>query len=133
MASQLRPPNRALIMHFTHIDNMPSILAAGQLVADTEAQTAGLATDVGDAGVKARRRTISVNCGPGGYVADYVPFYFAERSPMMYRIACDHRDGVPGRYPDGDDPLVYLVSSVGRACLGGERRQLRDGSDPVPG
>jgi hypothetical protein len=33
---------------------------------------------------------------------------------MMYKIACEHRDQVSGRYADGDDPLVYLVSSVRR-------------------
>ncbi|BCJ54880.1 hypothetical protein Asp14428_63550 [Actinoplanes sp. NBRC 14428] len=31
---------------------------------------------------------------------------------MMYRIACDHRDSVPGRYQGGDLPLVYLVTTV---------------------
>lgn len=47
-------------------------------------------------------------------MGDYVPFYFAPRSPMMYRIACDRRDAVRGRYQGGTRPLVYLVSSVSR-------------------
>jgi hypothetical protein len=128
MASKLRPPDQALILHFTHIGNLPSILAAGMLVADADAHAAGLATDVGDAGVKSRRRTVPVNCGPGGFVADYVPFYFAPRSPMMYRIARDHRDDVEGRYPDGDDPLVYLVSSVDQVISADLRWVASDGN-----
>ena len=105
-------------MHFTHIDNLPAILDAGELVADSSA--GGLPIrEVGDTEVKARRRQRMVGLPPGGVVADYVPFYFAPRSPMMYRIACDHRDGVAGRYPGGDDPLVYLVSSVDRVQAAG--------------
>ncbi|BCL15907.1 type II toxin-antitoxin system toxin DNA ADP-ribosyl transferase DarT [Micromonospora sagamiensis] len=107
------PPEQAQIMHFTHIDNMSPILAAGRLVADS-AVGERLTTDVGSAAIKASRRAKRVPCPPGGVIADYVPFYYAPRSPMMYRIACDHRDGKPNCYPDGDDPLVYLVSSVDR-------------------
>ncbi len=47
---------------------------------------------------------------PGGVVADYVPFYFAPRSPMMFAI---DRGNVP-EYVGGIDPLVYLVSTVER-------------------
>lgn len=113
-APATRPPQRALLYHFTHLDNLVSILRAGQLVADSFATGTGFATDVGDLAIKAARRRRAVPIEPNGVVADYVPFYFAPRSPMMYRIACDHRDAVPKRYPGGDDPLVYLVTSVDR-------------------
>ena len=46
---------------------------------------------------------------PGGVVADYVPFYFAPRSPMMYAI---HMGNVP-TYLDGCDDIVYLCSTLG--------------------
>ncbi|MFF5171559.1 DUF4433 domain-containing protein [Micromonospora sp. NPDC000089] len=108
-----KAPKQPLIMHFTHIDNMPAILEAGRLMADS-AVGVNLVTDVGAAAIKANRRQRRVPCPPGGVVADYVPFYFAERSPMMYRIACEHRDGKAGCYPGGDDPLVYLVGSAER-------------------
>lgn len=39
---------------------------------------------------------------------DYVPFYFAPRSPMLYTIS---RGNVP-KCPDGQIPVVHLVSSV---------------------
>ncbi|WP_433390433.1 type II toxin-antitoxin system toxin DNA ADP-ribosyl transferase DarT [Micromonospora sp. KLBMP9576] len=100
-------------MHFTHIDNLPAILTAGRLTADNLVR-GRLVTDVGSAAIKASRRTRRVTCPPGGVVADYVPFYFAPRSPMMYRIAKEHENGRAGCYPGGDDPLVYLVSSIDR-------------------
>lgn len=51
-----------------------------------------------------------VRVRPGGVVADYVPFYFAPRSPMLYAI---HMGNV-AEYNDGIDPLVYIVTSVER-------------------
>jgi hypothetical protein len=118
----------ARIYHFTHLDNLPSIVAAAGLAAGSVRQRADVTTDVGDADVKAARRRRVVPVLPGGTVADYVPFYFAPRSPMMYRIACDHRDGVPGRYSGGDDPLVYLVSSVDRVLATGLAWVASDGN-----
>lgn len=117
-------------MHFTHVDNLPRILADGCLRSDN-AVGARLVTDVGARGIKEQRRRRMVPCPPGGVVADYVPFYYAERSPMMYRIACDHRDGAPGRYPGGDDPLVYLVSSVDRVAGAGLKWVASDGNCAV--
>lgn len=117
-------------MHFTHVDNLPRILADGCLRADN-AVGARLVTDIGAQDIKEQRRRRTVPCPPGGVVADYVPFYYAERSPMMYRIACEHRDGVAGRYPGGDDPLVYLVSSVDRVHGAGLKWVASDGNCAV--
>lgn len=52
--------------------------------------------------------TKPVACGPGGVVGDYVPFYFATRSPMLFRIQAG---GVEGVSPD-QTRLAYLVSST---------------------
>jgi len=49
-----------------------------------------------------------VPVSPGGVVADYVPFYFAARSPMLYAITMGN---VPS-YQGGQGELVYLVTSV---------------------
>jgi hypothetical protein len=49
-----------------------------------------------------------VPVGPGGAPADYVPFYFAPRSPMLYVI---HKGRVP-EYQDGQSPLVYLGTDI---------------------
>jgi hypothetical protein len=55
-------------------------------------------------------------------------FYFGPRSPMLYRIACDHRDGRPDRYPGGDRPLVYLSTTIGSIFDAGLRWVATDGN-----
>jgi hypothetical protein len=99
--------------HFTHIDNLPSICRTGHLSCDAAARKGLMELEVGAADIKERRRQRVVPISPGGHVGDYVPFYYAPRSPMLFRIACDHRDSIPGRYADGDRPLAYLVTTVG--------------------
>jgi hypothetical protein len=93
------------IYHFTDVDNLAGILAAGELRAH---RTADCVVDVADGSIKSRRTRIRVPCGPGGRVCDYVPFYFAPRSPMLFRI---HRGGVEGVSSD-QRRIAYLVSST---------------------
>jgi hypothetical protein len=101
------------VLHVTHLDNLASIVAAGGLACDGQARRSGMRTEVGDTSIKEARRRRTVPVGPGGTVGDYVPFYCAPRSPMMFRIACDCRDAIPGRYQGGDRPLIYLAVRVG--------------------
>lgn len=68
--SQQRPPERALIYHFTHVDNLPSILAGGQVLCDGQMQKQRAFTEVGDLMIKDRRRRRTIPAGPGGTVAD---------------------------------------------------------------
>ncbi|WP_422770686.1 type II toxin-antitoxin system toxin DNA ADP-ribosyl transferase DarT [Plantactinospora sp. WMMC1484] len=116
------------IYHFTHLDNIAVIFTAGHLACDLMAREGLTRTEVGDPAIKQSRRQRSVLAGPGGQVGDYVPFYFAPRSPMMYRIACEHRDGRPNCYPDGDRPLVYLVTTVGAVIDTGSDWVATDGN-----
>jgi len=95
-------------MHFTHIDHLPSILADG-LVADSRVGDR-LRHEVGGRGVKDQRRRAAVPLPPGGVVSDYVPFYFAPRSPMMFAI----KGGRVPEYGTDTEPLIYLVSTVER-------------------
>ena len=99
---------RGLLYHFTHISNLASIAEEG-LYSDTQIEASRRApTEVGHADVKRRRRNLAVPLAPGGCVADYVPFYFAARSPMLFIIS---KGDVP-TYSGGQEEIVYLVTST---------------------
>jgi ssDNA thymidine ADP-ribosyltransferase, DarT len=96
-------------MHFTHIRNLAGIVEDGGLHADSKVRANGrLPVSCAASGIKKSRAQTRVTVKPYGYVSDYVPFYYAPRSPMLYRIS---RGGVQG-YTEGQSPLIYLVSTV---------------------
>lgn len=112
-------------MHFTHVQNLPGILAASCLRADNQVdRRSALTVEAADLEIKSSRRTIRISLAPYGCVADYVPFYFAPRSPMLYKLA---KGSVP-TYTGGQDPLVYLVSTVGAITAAGLRWLFSDGN-----
>lgn len=115
-------PEPTFAFHFTRAEHLSTIVENG-LLSDTVAQERGLLQiEVGVAGIKADRRRRGVPVPPGGVVADYVPFYFAPRSPMMYRIS---RGGVEG-YQDGTSRLIYLVTSTRKLQESGARMIVTD-------
>lgn len=110
------------LFHFTHIDHLPTIAQKG-LQCDSVVQGTGyLQQEVGNRDIKERRRIREVPIQPGGVVADYVPFYFAPRSPMMFAI---HMGNVP-TYHAGCDDIVYLCSTLGRVLSTGSAVLLTD-------
>jgi hypothetical protein len=75
------------VYHITHVQNLQSIIAHNGLWCDNSRQereldTIGIAHDH----IKQRRARRRVHLGAQGTLADYVPFYFAPRSPMLYAI-----------------------------------------------
>lgn len=105
-----------LLYHFTPIENVPRILAQGALLNDNTVQEQDLlVVEAGEKCIKGQRRRRAVPCPPGGVVADYVPFYFAARSPMMGTIS---RGNVPTFKGDHRD-LVYFVTDVVHAVATG--------------
>lgn len=115
------------IYHFTHAKNLPEILRAGCLHCKARLPTGSQLVNVSHQSVQEKRRNKQVKCAPGGILHDYVPFYFAPRSPMMYVIS---RGGVEGRSSD-TTPLIYLVSSVRRVHETGLRFVFSDGHPVV--
>lgn len=115
-------PRPTLVMHFTHVSHLESIVRNG-LVADSQAHGDGLLlVEVGNVGVKDKRQRQPVPIEPGGTVADYAPFYFAPRSPTMFAI----EKGNVSTYTGGCDSLVYLVTSVDALVVSGRRTLFTD-------
>jgi hypothetical protein len=101
---------RTAVYHITHVSNLGSIVRSGQLSCENACATAGIEpVSIAYAGIKARRARTEVTVARGGTLADYVPFYYAPRSPMLY--ANHYYGGVAGA-PGGQAGIVHLVSSV---------------------
>lgn len=97
------------IFHITHIENLSSILQSGKIWCDTErAKNQFLTKGIAHENIKAKRaRRIVPNC-LGGTLADYVPFYFAPRSPMLCAI---YNNRVKD-YQGGQEAIIHLVSKI---------------------
>ncbi|MEG3931878.1 MULTISPECIES: type II toxin-antitoxin system toxin DNA ADP-ribosyl transferase DarT [unclassified Microcoleus] len=97
------------IYHITPIDNLESIISQGGLLAyNVMLETETNYTNIAYENIQDRRARIGVPCGAGGVLHDYVPFYFAPRSPMLYTI---NQGNVPN-YTQGQAPVIHLVSDV---------------------
>ncbi len=104
------------IYHITHLDNLNGILGAQRLWSDAQRIRQGFpCTGIGHANIKERRLNRPVPVAARGRLGEYVPFYFCNRSVMLYVI---FRNGVVG-YSGGQAPIVHLVSSVEAATASG--------------
>lgn len=112
------------IYHITHINNLTSILTTGGLIANSrvrQQQTSYI--DIAHEHIQDRRAITKVPCSSGGCLHDYVPFYFAPRSPMLYAI---HKQNVDG-YSGGQQPIIYLVSEAYTVGNSGLKFAFTDG------
>jgi hypothetical protein len=97
------------IYHITHIDNLTSILNSGGLIANSRLRREQIYyLDIAHEHIQDRRARTPVPCGAGGVLHDYVPFYFAPRSPMLFTI---HKGNVE-RYNQGQESVIHLVSTA---------------------
>jgi hypothetical protein len=102
-------PNPTFIYHITSIENLGSIaknkgLACTNTLQEGESPFVNIAYE----SIQSRRSEKSVPLPPYGNLHDYVPFYFAPRSPMLYTI---NQGNVP-QYQGGQKEIIYLVSTV---------------------
>ena len=117
-----------VILHMTHFSNLPAIAARGGLVCENRrAAEAIRAVNIAYMNLKTLRGGTSVPVCKGGNLNDYVPFYFAPRSPMLYVISIG---GIAG-YPDGQEGVVYLVSNAEAVGGAGLPYALTDGHPVV--
>lgn len=112
------------IYHITKISNLPQIIANGGLLSKNAIQAAQLTYDnIAHQSIQDQREYTVVPCAAGGNLHDYIPFYFAPRSPMLYTI---NRGNVIG-YDEGQEPIVYLVSTAEIINDSGNRFAFTDG------
>lgn len=97
------------IYHITHINNLPSILRSSGLIANSRLRRERINyLDIAHESIQDRRARTRVPCSAGGVLHDYVPFYFAPRSPMLFTI---HKGNVEG-YNQGQETVIHLVSTA---------------------
>ena len=110
----MAPPANPKIYHIVHVDRLTSIVSDGALWCDAELQRrARLGTTIGMTDIKLRRLTNRLDCHPGLFVGDCVPFYFCPRSVMLYMIyRANHAELT---YRSGQGPIVHLEADLHEA------------------
>ncbi|HPA47534.1 MAG TPA: DUF4433 domain-containing protein [bacterium] len=97
------------IYHITHIRNLQSICSAGGIFSDLQMKVREVnLNSIAHEHIRQRRASRSVPIAPYGTLGDYVPFYFAPRSPMLYAVRGRQVEGFSGTQND----ILYFVSSV---------------------
>lgn len=106
--------NPTLIYHITSIENLNSIISNEGLSCINKLQDDGSEfVDIAYEQIQSRRSQKLVPLPPYRNLHDYVPFYFAPRSPMLYTI---NQGNVP-QYQGGQKNIIYLVSTVQQVLL----------------
>lgn len=90
--------------HFTHIDNIDSIVNNGLLATNVKNQMGIGHHNVANMNIQHRRSEMQVPVGPGGFVHDYVPFYFASTNKMLLGLV--NRKIVDQPY------VVFMIVSI---------------------
>lgn len=118
------PPIPTRLYRLVHIDNLQTLLVRGRLHAPNRTPGDGLPyRTIHNLGVQANRHECALHCGPGGTLHDYVPFYFGPHSPMLLNL----HTGRVAEYSDGQDPLLYLATTVQAVQEAGYRFVFSDG------
>ena len=111
------------IYHSTHMDNVLSTIATGALLAMRKLREEHRDySTIAYESIQDHRASTRVPCGPGGVLHDYIPFYFAPRSPMLCAIS----HGKVASCPNQDD-VVHLVSAAEEVRDAGLGFALTDG------
>lgn len=105
------PPENPKVYHITHVNNLPLIIAAGELISDASInQQGGPPAAIGMSKIKRRRLILPISCHPGDFVGDYVPFYFCPRSVMLYLLYMGNHPELT--YRGGQGPIVHLEADL---------------------
>jgi hypothetical protein len=106
------PPPYPKIYHIVHQDRLPAIIEDGCLWSDVEMvmRGGGAGTAIGMAGIKQRRRNLTLQSHPGLRVGACVPFYFCPRSTMLYVIHRANHSEL--HYRGGQGPILHLEADL---------------------
>ncbi len=96
------------IYHISSKANLSKILEHGGLLPkNREGELSSLPINIAYEGIQQRRSETEVPIAPFGTLHDYIPFYFAPRSPMLFAI---HHGKIKG-YSGGQKDIIYFISS----------------------
>jgi len=83
LSNVLEEHKNRFFYHFTHIENLDSILKNGFLSTNEKNRLGIGHTNIANESIQDRRHNMDVTCQPYGKVHDYVPFYFTTTNPML--------------------------------------------------
>ena len=110
-------PNPIRLFHITAIANLPNIFANQSLLSKNSIAANGIDyANIAHQGAQGARANRPVPTPPGGSVHDYVPFYFAPRSPMLYAINGGRVTGCDLRQSD----IVHFETTIDLVLALGE-------------
>jgi hypothetical protein len=119
-ARNMPAPQPTRLFHISAIANLQAICAAGRLLSKNGGAAAGINyQNIAYAGAQSARAARTVPNPPGGSIHDYVPFYFAPRSPMLLTIDRGNVSGCPWRQADilHFETTVQQVAVLGRSFV----------------
>lgn len=99
-------PARGLLFRITHMANLPWLLANGIHCANGVALDPSFVS-IGNPDLIGKRAHRLVPIPPHGTLADYVPFYFTPKSPMLFNI----KTGYGGIARRMNEEIAILISS----------------------
>lgn len=113
----MQAPRPTRLFHITAIANLPAIFSASTLVSKNIGALVGIDyQNIAHGGAQGKRALRPVPNPPGGVVHDFVPFYFAPRSPMLFAI---HRGAVQNCHW-GQDDIVYFETTIEAVTVQGK-------------
>ena len=92
------------VYHFTSLENLESIIENGLFSTNQKIARQISHVNVADEGIQGRRALMQVPDTNGSCVHDYVPFYFAKKTPMQ--LAVLHKKNVDQQL------IIYLSVSI---------------------
>ncbi|NDB70781.1 MAG: DUF4433 domain-containing protein, partial [Methylocystaceae bacterium] len=102
-------PTPTHIFHITAIDNLAGIVAHQAVASKSVLGRSQRAySNIAYQGAQGVRAVKQVPHPPGGTIHDYVPFYFAPRSPMLFTINQGNVAGCNHRQQD----IAHLVTTI---------------------